>query len=160
MMERVDFRSWKSVRIKKKKDYDIFENYLRKLYEISAWDHTNRSIGLVCFYSMSFYMLKKEYQNSINCGLEAIRYLEETEEYDYLCNTLNKLGILMQYQGNMENGIGYFLKAIEYYQYAKDGEIGLGKAYHNLGNIFKEANNCERALFFYSQAEKIFEKYP
>ncbi len=128
--------------------------YLNRLFVIAAHDNTNRSLGMAYYAAMRYHDAGKEYMECINCALEAVRYLDSTEEYRCMAIAYNTLGFMMQYQGNLENGIGYFLKSVDYTNRISDGAGIAGSAFNNIANLFREARNYERALFYYHLAEE------
>lgn len=101
-------------------------------------------------------MLKQEYMNAINCGMEVIRYLERSEEYSMLSYSHNSIGLCMKCRGNVENAIVYFLLAAEYAQFVQNEETE-GIAYNNIAGIFKEIDLYEKAIEYYEKAEHCFE---
>lgn len=137
---------------------DDYKPYLDKLFQIAAKENTNRCLGISYFYMMKYHFVKKDYMNSISCGHEAVRYLENSEEYFYLCEIYHLLGRLMNFQGNSENGLGYFLKSIEYGRRCEGNPQTIGTAYCHVADILKESRFYERAIYYYDSAQTYLSK--
>lgn len=88
--------------------------------------------------------------NAINCGMEAIRYLERSEEYIMLSYSHTTIGLCMKCRGNVENAIVHFLLAAEYAQFVQNEEAE-GIAYNNTAGIFKEIDLYEKAIEYYGK---------
>lgn len=136
--------------------YDEARPYLDRLFEYAAREQSDELLGKAYYYSMRLYILKEEFMNAINCGIEAIRYFERAEDYLFTGVTHNSIGICMQCQGNPEHGIGHFLQAAEYAEMCKDTRGG-AIAYNNLAGIFREVCLYEKAIIYFEKAEALME---
>ncbi len=141
----------------KTKKTDDVALYLDRLFEYAAREHSDLLYGKAYYYSMYYHVIREEYMNAINCGIEACRYFEKLEMYSYLSAIHNSIGLSMQCQGNPENGIGHFLQSIEYASISERKDL-MGITYNNLANIFKQLELYEKAIEYFAYAEECFQE--
>ncbi len=134
---------------------DDFMKYVDRLFAISAREYSDRLLGVAYYYTMRVHMHKDEYTEAMNAGREAVRYLDNTEEYEKTTTAYNILGAIMQIMGNKENGLHYFLMSLERAKLCEDADTALFYPYNNIANLMKNVGQVDRALYYYNLAEKL-----
>ena len=69
---------------------------------------------------------------------------------------LNNIGLIYKHQGDFDNAINYYEKALELSESVDDNE-GIAKSYNNIANICRNQGNYAKAIDLYMKALKINE---
>lgn len=125
-----------------------------KAYNIFKTLKDERGIGFAtgnlggCYYNLG------EFEKGLNYQLKAVSYAKKIKDLALLGRSLNSAALLYQKLGNYKKAVESSLESLKIKEKLNDN---LTSAYTNLGIIYKEWNNFDKAREYYNKALKISE---
>ena len=97
----------------------------------------------------------KDYVGSETTITKAIEQLKPLEEYFWLFEAYNKLGIAVGAQGETDKALAYFNEALFYLKQDGNDKIQQARVLNNVGIVFRNTNQYEKAIENFQKVLKI-----
>ncbi len=136
--------------------YGEYRKYCEELFEYATEEESDVLFAYAYFYMMQFYASDNDCINTIDSGLEGIKYQLKAEKYEMAARSYNILGIYANASGNVEEAIEYYLTCVDLCVKKGLGYVR-GMACCNLADLFRENHCPERALYYYDVGGEILE---
>lgn len=101
---------------------------------------------------------QSNYAQALGFDLRAIRLLEELNDRPRLAKMYNNTGIVYQALHQEVKALEYFIKAIDMQKSNPDSGVGITLT--NVGNIYLDRKDFDKAWEYYQKAEALFDSHP
>ncbi|WP_313803731.1 tetratricopeptide repeat protein [Flavobacterium sp.] len=109
------------------------------------------SIGIV-------FSEQSNYAKALQYHLKALKIYESGNNPEKLARVYNNVGIVYKSQGEDFKALDYFVKCLKIQQKIGDNTVGITTT--NIGNIYLNQKNYPKAFEYYSEAQRLFQKFP
>lgn len=136
--------------------YDSCKYYINKaIYFTNITNHNTLKGELFNAIGMVYLFNLRDYENAINCFLQAVKQFELIGNNNGLCNVNASLGLLFRYTNQYDKSLSYYKKALDWAESIKDTTTILGLL-NNIGNVFIELKQPQNSMKYYKRIYDIF----
>lgn len=134
---------------------DYENSVLSMTKAIEAFEKSGNQVGIGSTYaSMGYQMKRRNLPKAMEYMHQGIEVLKTTDDETALSAAYNNIGVLYQYNDEMDRALEYFYLGYEIVKANKDS-LGIPYSLNNIGQAFFAKENYEKALDYYLKAFEI-----
>jgi transcriptional regulator with GAF, ATPase, and Fis domain/tetratricopeptide (TPR) repeat protein len=134
------------------------KRYVTQAIAIAEENQDNRSkdisLGLLC----DIYFQESKIEDSLELAKKMLRTAEITEDKNMQAWASLRIGLCLEQKGDLDQAIGHYEKSIDLLLEIGGSQRMLSSNYNNLGNVYWDKGNLEKALEYHQKSLTIKEK--
>ena len=132
--------------------------YALEIKRLAEEKHDQRGVGIAYYRLGGAYLEQNITDKAEQCYLQAEALLEKDTSrlaQGILARTWSNHGIIYQYRGNLDMNLRYLLEKVIPINTRLNDSVNLGKNYHNIGIVFQNIKEYNKAIVCFQQSLAI-----
>ncbi len=150
------------------KSLKIAEGTLSKAKDLSEKQSAQK--GMAASYNNigNIHLYKGDYDNAIAFYLKSLKKFEELRDKQGMSVSYNNIGIIYDNKGDYDKAIAFYFKSLDITEYIlseakelsekQNAQKGMSNSFANIGIIYEEKGDYDKAIAFYFKSLKIDEE--